>query len=43
VDDVALGHITKLRRNESGKWIRSENIAHPPIIDRKTFDRRASG
>jgi hypothetical protein len=39
VDDVALGHATKLRWNESGKWIWSEQIVHPPIIDRETFDQ----
>jgi site-specific DNA recombinase len=39
VEDVALGHITKLRWNESGKWIWSEQIVHPPIIDRETFDQ----
>jgi site-specific DNA recombinase len=39
VEDVALGHATKLRWNESGKWVWSEKIVHPPIIDRDTFDR----
>jgi hypothetical protein len=39
VEDVALGHITKLWWNESGKWIWSEQIVHPPIIDRETFDQ----
>ncbi len=34
VEDVALGHTTKLRWNDSGKWIWSEKIVHPPIIDR---------
>jgi hypothetical protein len=38
VDDVGLGHTTKLRWNESGKWIWSEQVVHPPIIDRETFD-----
>jgi site-specific DNA recombinase len=39
VDDVALGYITKMRWNESGKWIWSENVVHPLIIDRETFDQ----
>ena len=39
VEDVALGHITKLRWNESGKWVWSEQVVHPPIIDRETFDQ----
>ncbi len=38
VDDVALGHRTKLRWNETGKWIWSDQIVHPPIIDRESFD-----
>jgi site-specific DNA recombinase len=33
-----VGHTTKLRWNESGKWIWSDKIVHPPIIDRETFD-----
>jgi hypothetical protein len=39
VDDIALGHVTKLRWNESGKWMWSEHVVHPPIIDRDTFDQ----
>lgn len=39
VEDVALGHTTKLRWNESGKWIWSDKIVHPPIIDRETFNQ----
>jgi site-specific DNA recombinase len=39
VEDVALGHTTKLRWNEAGKWIWSDKIVHPPIIDRETFDQ----
>jgi DNA invertase Pin-like site-specific DNA recombinase len=38
VEDVALGHMTKLRWNDSGKWIWSEKAVHPPIIDRDRFD-----
>ena len=39
VDDVALGHTTKLRWNGSDMWVWSAKIVHPPIIDRETFDR----
>jgi site-specific DNA recombinase len=37
VQDVALGHTTKLRWNDSANWVWSEKIVHPPIIDRETF------
>ena len=37
VTDVALGHTTKMRWNDHGQWIYSEQIAHPPIIDDETF------
>jgi len=37
VADVALGHQTKMRWNDAGKWIWSEEITHPPIIDADTF------
>ena len=33
VSDVALGHVTKMRWNDAGKWIWSEQITHRPIID----------
>jgi hypothetical protein len=39
VEDVALGHTTKLRWNDSGKWVWSDKIVHPPVIDRETFDQ----
>jgi site-specific DNA recombinase len=38
VEDVALGHTAKLRWNEAGKWVWSDKIVHPPIIDRKDFE-----
>ncbi len=38
VEDVALGHTTKLRWNEAGKWLWSDKIVQPPIIDRDDFD-----
>ena len=40
VNDVALGHTTKMRWNEAGKWIYSDEIVHPPIIDDQTFKQR---
>lgn len=39
VRDVALGHIARMRWNDEDKWIFSEEIAHPPIIDAETFRR----
>jgi site-specific DNA recombinase len=39
VDDVALGHTTKLRWNNPGQWLWSGKIVHPPIIDRQAFDQ----
>jgi site-specific DNA recombinase len=39
VEDVALGHTTKLRWNETGQWLWSEKIVQPPIIDRDTFEQ----
>ena len=41
VHDVALGHMTKMRWNEADKWIWSEDVAHPAIIDGETFRRTA--
>ena len=35
--DVALGHTTVMRWNDQDKWIFSEQIVHPPIIDDETF------
>jgi len=39
VDDVALGHETKLRWNNPEDWIWSTDLAHEPIIDLETFTR----
>jgi hypothetical protein len=39
VEDVALGHTTKLRWNETGKWLWSDKIVQPPIVDRDAFDQ----
>ncbi|WP_410622297.1 recombinase family protein [Amycolatopsis sp. cmx-8-4] len=37
VEDVGLGHETKMRWNARDKWIFSEKIVHDPIIDVETF------
>ena len=37
VDDVALGHASKLRWNDEGDWVWSDELAHQPIIDVETF------
>jgi site-specific DNA recombinase len=37
VNDVALGHETKMPWNDQGTWIWSEQITHPPVIDAETF------
>jgi hypothetical protein len=39
VQDVALGHMAKMRWNDEDKWIFSDDIVHPPIIDAETFRR----
>jgi len=33
VNDVALGHETKMRWNDQGTWIWSEQMTHPLVID----------
>lgn len=37
VTDVALGHMTKMRWNDDGKWIYSEQLAHPALISDEVF------
>ena len=39
VDDVALGHETKMRWNPTTEWIYSAGGVHEPIIDEDTFER----
>ena len=39
VDDVALGHETKLRWNETNEWIWSTDTTHPAIIEPEAFAR----
>jgi site-specific DNA recombinase len=37
VKDVALGHTTKMRWNDPGKWIYSDAVVHPPLIGDEDF------
>jgi site-specific DNA recombinase len=39
VDDVALGHTTKMRWNQADKWVWSEHAAHEPLIGAADFER----
>jgi site-specific DNA recombinase len=47
VEDVALGHETKLKWNDRSDWIWSTEVVHEPLIDAETFARaeelRAAG
>jgi site-specific DNA recombinase len=48
VNDVGLGHETKMRWNDQDKWIWSDRPVHEPLIDVKVFEqaqvtRRAKG
>ena len=36
VDDVALGHETKLRWNDAGDWVWSSEPSHEPLVDPDT-------
>lgn len=38
VEDVALGHETKMRWNPPSEWIWSNELTHPPLVPRKLFD-----
>ncbi|GLX95053.1 putative recombinase [Herbidospora sp. NBRC 101105] len=38
VDDVGLGHVSKLRWNPESNWIWSDQPAHPPIVSREDFE-----
>jgi site-specific DNA recombinase len=37
VNDVALGHTTKMRWNEGDQWIYSEKVVHPALVTDDTF------
>ncbi|QGK72255.1 recombinase family protein [Allosaccharopolyspora coralli] len=38
VEDVALGHQTRMRWNEADDWLWSTDIAHAPIVNTDTFN-----
>jgi site-specific DNA recombinase len=38
VEDVALGHETKMRWNPTSQWIWSDHPTHPAIVDQDTFE-----
>ncbi len=38
INDVALGHATKMRWNEAGQWICSDQVVHTPVINAETFE-----
>ena len=39
VDDVALGHAAKLKRNGPGQWIWSKEPVHEPLIGTEAFEQ----
>ncbi|MFD6390887.1 recombinase family protein [Nocardia sp. NPDC060259] len=39
VEDVALGHETRLAWNIKDQWVFSDQLAHEPLIDRPTFEQ----
>jgi site-specific DNA recombinase len=39
VNDVGLGHETKMRWNDQDKWIWSDRHVHEPLIDVKVFEQ----
>jgi DNA invertase Pin-like site-specific DNA recombinase len=39
VDDVALGHTTKMRWNAADQWIWSEHLAHEPLVSVEDFEQ----
>ena len=38
VEDVALGHETRMRWNAEAQWVRSEQQTHEAIIDIERFE-----
>ncbi len=39
VDDVALGHVSKMRWNDEGEWIYSDALTHAPFVGDELFGR----
>ncbi|MER7010330.1 recombinase family protein [Saccharopolyspora sp. NPDC000359] len=42
VDDVALGHETRMRWNDPNEWIWSDDLVHAPLISKEEFDEAAT-
>ena len=38
VEDVALGHETRTRWNDTSAWVWSEQLVHEPLISTETFE-----
>ncbi|HUF98538.1 MAG TPA: recombinase family protein [Ilumatobacter sp.] len=38
VEDVALGHESKMRWNDESEWVRSQHLTQTPIVSVDTFD-----
>lgn len=38
VEDVALGHVSKMRWNDEGEWIYSDTLTHEPIVSDELFN-----
>jgi site-specific DNA recombinase len=38
VDDVALGHETRMRWNTADAWVWSTEVVHEPLVDTETFE-----
>lgn len=39
VDDVALGHETRMRWNDRSDWVWSAEVVHEPLVDVELFER----
>ncbi len=39
VDDVALGHETRMRWNAPDDWVWSTDVVHEPLVDTETFEQ----
>jgi site-specific DNA recombinase len=37
VDDVAAGHLTRMRWNDAARWVWSTQPTHQPLVDQATF------
>jgi hypothetical protein len=42
IDDVALGHQTKMRWNDRDDWVRSEQQTHEPLVPVELFEAGAA-